>query len=59
MTEKQEARQGDGDIYAGSFMTLENQTVFLPEGAKFQGKTKTKRQTGEGFLHPSVIPFFD
>lgn len=40
-------------------MTLESQTVFLPEGAKFQGKTKTKRQTGEGSLHPSVTPFFD
>lgn len=40
-------------------MTLENQTVFLPEGAKFQGKAKTKRQTGEGSLHPSAIPFFD
>lgn len=40
-------------------MTFENQAVFVPEEAKFQGKTKTKRQTGEGSLHLPIIPFFD
>lgn len=59
MTEKQGARHGDSDIHAGDFMTFENQTVFVPEEAQFQGKTKPKRQTGEGSLHPSIIPFFD
>lgn len=37
-------------------MTFGSQTVFAPEEAKFGGKTKTKRQTGEGSLGPSVTP---
>lgn len=43
-------------IHTGDFMTLGNQTVFAPEEAKFRGKTKTKRQTGEGSLGPSITP---
>lgn len=42
--------------HIGGFMTSGNQTVFAQEEAKFRGKTKTKRQTGEGSLGPSITP---
>lgn len=45
-----------GVIQTGGFMTFGSQTVFAPEEAKFGGKTKTKRQTGEGSLGPSITP---
>lgn len=40
--------------HTGGFMTFANQTVLAPAEAKFGGKTKTKRQTGEGSLGPSI-----
>lgn len=43
-------------IHTGGLMTFGNQTVFAPVEAKFRGKTKAKRQTGEGSLGPSITP---
>lgn len=42
--------------HTDGFMTFGNQTVFVPEEARFQGKTKLKRQSGEGSLSPSITP---